>query len=332
MVGTQVQTTRTVIPLHVVTGFLGSGKTTLLRELLIQSPERIAVMVNEVGDLGLDHHLIERIDEDLLVLPGGCICCSLRGELHGALARLQALEPDRIVLETTGLADPAPLLHTIGHDARLSQAVRLAGVIAVIDGPRAEDLLATHAEVRRQLDFADRVVVAKSDLTPPDRLESVLGWLQASAPGREIRVAQAGRIDPAWLLADGGFAPGDGARGLRAWLGRSPVESSTPHAPYTTHTLHHDGPVDVEAMQLWLRLVTQLDGPKLLRIKALVRSTADGACYVLQSAERSVSPPLAVQKDLPQLRGAEWVLIERGLPPAVVEALLASLRLALASA
>ena len=101
------------VPLHVLTGFLGSGKTTLLRALLERAAEPIAVLVNEVGELGLDHHLLERVDEEVLLLPGGCVCCAVRGELHRAVARVLSTGASRMVLETTGLADPAPLLHTV---------------------------------------------------------------------------------------------------------------------------------------------------------------------------------------------------------------------------
>ena len=154
-----------MIPLHVLTGFLGAGKTTLLSALL-QDPsgERIAVLVNEVGDLAIDHHLLERIDEDILALPSGCICCTMKSEMAEAIERVLARGPTRIVLETTGLADPAPILHGLTTDPRLTRALTIAGVIAVADAARIDGLLDTHPEVRRQLDMADRIVLTKGDL------------------------------------------------------------------------------------------------------------------------------------------------------------------------
>ncbi len=330
MVDPNHETARAAVPLHVVTGFLGSGKTTLLRELLAARGEGTAVLVNEVGDLGIDHHLLERIDEDLLLMPGGCICCAMRDRLNESLERILRFGPRRIVLETTGLADPAPLLHTIGEDPRMKTGLRLAGVIAVVDGLRAETILSGQPEALRQLDFADRIVISRADLATPERLATVRELLEELAPGRLTRAAREGRIDPDWLLADGGFDTSDAGLGLRAWLGRTPVADATEHLPFSTHGIRHDRPVRIETLQLWLRLVTQIDGPRLLRIKALVRSAEDGRCRVLQSAERAVSPPLLFERDLPQLAGAEVVVIERGLPPAALDSLLASLRSALA--
>lgn len=325
-------TNDTRIPLHVVTGFLGSGKTAVVRHLLRTadaSPRsgRIAVLVNEVGALGIDHHLMERLDEEVLALPGGCICCAMRGELYEALDRLLAHRPDRVVLETTGLADPAPLLHTLATDARLAARLRLDGVVAVVDCLRIEDLLVEHGEVRRQLEFADRVLLAKVDLAT-HRAAGVEVWLGEQVPGREVRTAVEGVVDPDWVFAPAGF--GAAGVGLRYWLTDvGALESS--HAAYGTHEFRSDTPVDLEALQLWLRLVTQLDGPRLLRIKGLVRCAQDGACYALHAAGRSISPPRRLGRVPDGLRGAEVVVIERALPMRVVEALMDSLRSACAA-
>ena len=122
------------LPVNVLTGFLGSGKTALLRGLLQTSTERIAVLVNEVGELALDHLLLEHVDDEVFALPGGCLCCAVQGELHAALARICALSPTRIVLETSGLVDPAPLLHGIGSDPTLAQRLRLTADVAAAIG------------------------------------------------------------------------------------------------------------------------------------------------------------------------------------------------------
>lgn len=324
------------LPLHVLTGFLGSGKTALLRALLARTRARIAVLVNEVGELGIDHHLLERIDEDVLALPGGCLCCAVRDELHASLRRIRALGVDRVVLETTGLADPAPLLHGIGADPSLAQTMQLAGVIAVVDCLRAEDLYATQPEMRRQLDFADRVVLTKADLAP-DRAAAVHAWLEGEVPGREVRIASNGDVDPEWLLAAPGFARsgGDPDHGALGWVRSGVVdgrgEDASRHVPFTTHVVRSEVPVDVDALQLWLRLVTQVDGDRLLRIKGVVRCAATGACYALQAAGRAVSPAQRIAVAPSDLGGAEAVIVERGMPTAVMSRLLDSLRSALAT-
>ncbi|MEZ4320364.1 MAG: GTP-binding protein [Myxococcota bacterium] len=300
--------------LHVLTGFLGSGKTTLLRAML-DHPDagRTAVLVNEVGELGLDHHLLEQVDEDVLLLAGGCVCCALRDDAREAVRRVLAHRPDRVVLETTGLADPAPLLHTFATDATLRGALGLGGVTCVVDAVRADDLR-DHPELQRQLDLCDRIVVTKGELTDPGRVVALREHLAEVAPGREVR--DAGEVDPSWLFAPPGL--------FRAWL--QPTRGDGTHTPFRTHAVQHAGPVDVDALQLWLRLVTQVDGPSLLRIKALVRDHA-GQAWVVQSANRSVSPPLRLAR-LDGV-GSEVVVIERGLPEGAVGPLLASLQDAL---
>ena len=317
------------VPLHLITGFLGSGKTTLLRSLLAIGTERIAVLVNEVGELALDHHLLERIDDDVFALPGGCLCCAVRDELHAALDRIIALAPARIVLEASGIADPAPLLHRIGADVALANRLRLAGVIAVVDCLRAEQLVSVHPEVRRQLDFADRIVLTKTDLAP-ERVDGLRAWLEAEAPGREVRVFPEGQVDPAWLLASPGFARGT-VHDARDWLHDARAapyrtdDAAAAHLPFTTHAVHRSEPVDIDALQLWLRLVGQLDGDRMLRVKMLARCAKTGAGFVLQSAGRSMSPPQRLGAPPSALTGAEVVIVERGMEPGVRSRLLASL-------
>ena len=300
------------VPLHVLTGFLGSGKTTLLAELLRTPPrtdgrpERLAVLVNETGALPLDAHLLERplletVDDEVL-----------------ALARLAARAPDRILIETTGLADPAPLLHGLAEDRGLAGRVAPAGVITVVDALRAEDLHATQPEFRRQLEFADRVVLTKGDLAGA-RLAEVRTWLGEVAPGCDVAEARDGRVDFDWLLHAPPLARLADAADAARWL--HPADTGPDAA---AHAWQHDAPVDIAALQLWLGLVTQLDGPRLLRFKALARGL-DGDVFALQSAGRSVSPPRRLTRPPHDLTGVQAVLIERGLGAPATAGLLASL-------
>jgi len=291
---------------------------------LLQAPrgERIAVLVNEVGELALDHHLVEHVDGDVIALSSGCICCTLRGEMHEALARILTLAPDRVVLETTGLADPAPVLHTLTSDPELKHGLRLAGVVAAVDAARFERLIEVHPEVRRQLDLADRIVLTKGDLAP-EGVGPALERLALEAPGRVVREARHGRIEPDWLLAE---APLDGLRdaeSARRWLHHA---GGAPD--FRSHAVRLEQAARVELVQLWLRLVTQLDGPRLLRVKGLVECAETGEVWVLQSAEHALSPPRRLERPPPGVRGVQMVLIERGLP----EPALAQMKTALAEA
>ncbi|MCA8955900.1 MAG: GTP-binding protein [Planctomycetes bacterium] len=318
--------TRKAIPLHLLTGFLGSGKTTLLSALLRRSRQRIAVIVNEIGEIALDHWLIESADEDVMTLASGCVCCSLRDDLRAALERVVAHRPARIVVETTGLADPAPILHGLVADRGISALVEPVGCVAAVDASRAEDLLATHAEARRQLELCDRIVLTKGDLAP-HRVSAVLELLERAAPGCDVRAAEHGELDPDWLLAAAALPRLTDPCIAGEWLhhhgGGSSAMSATGVA---THAFSVDHGADVGVLHLWLQLVTQLDGPRLLRIKGLVEDRATSVVHVLQAAGRSVSPPRPLAGLRAGVRGVRFVVVERGLGAVAVARLLGSLR------
>lgn len=315
---------RDPIDLHLLTGFLGAGKTTVLASALEQARnERWAVLVNELGEIAVDHWLLEHVGDDVLRLAAGCACCSIRDELYETLRRVAARGPTRIIVETTGLADPAPILHGLASDRLLRQLVRPRGVIAVVDAQRAEDLLASQPEVRRQLELADRIVLTKTDLAPAQRVAGIIELLSLAAPGCEIRAAEGGRVDPAWLFAAPALARIDEASGVGDWLHHHAHDDGDGH--YETHELALAGSADVDVMLSWLRLVTQIDGDKLLRIKCLVEN-ADGEVFALQSAGRSVSPPRKLGRRIEGV-GVRLALIERGLGSSI-DGLFASLRAA----
>src|SRR5258706_12145288 len=167
------------LPVSVLTGFLGSGKTTLLRKLL-QHPDmaRTAVIINEFGEIPLDHLLVESSSEDMITLNSGCLCCTVRGDLTDTLrnlylkrAKQEIPEFDRVVIETTGLADPAPILHTLMNDPVLAARFRLDGVVTTVDAVNAQSQLDTHLESVKQAAVADRIVLTKSDLVEPGALD-----------------------------------------------------------------------------------------------------------------------------------------------------------------
>jgi len=292
------------IPLHLVTGFLGAGKTTLLRALLRDpSHGRVAVLINEVGDLALDHHLVEVVDEGVLVFASGCVCCTLHGELFGGIARSLRLAPDRIVLETTGLADPAPIVSGLALHPELRDQVALAGVIAVIDAERGEALL-EEPEAAAQVALADRIVVSKVDLAP-GRAGPLRARLLQMAPAAEVVEASQGQVDPAWVLAPSA-APGLAAGGrATAWLHH---HQGGPHA--LTARIALPEPVDLPALTLALRLITQLDGEDLLRVKGVVRDRSGGA-WVVQAVQQAVAPPRSIAGWPPDFGTSALVLIAR---------------------
>src|ERR1700722_4295687 len=207
-------------PVPVLTGFLGAGKTTLLNHLLRQ-PElaRTAVLVNEFGEIGIDHLLVEKLDENTVLLNAGCLCCTVRGDLvrtmRGMLSGARRDEISRIMIETTGLAEPAPILATLMTDPVVASTYRLDGVVTVIDAAAGETNLRDRPEAVRQLAVADRIVLTKTDLADAVPLRKRIEMIN---PGAPVIVADHGAVDPSAVLDAGLFDASGKIPDVAGWL------------------------------------------------------------------------------------------------------------------
>ncbi len=296
--------------LVVLTGFLGSGKTTLLsRFLMSPAGARTAVIINEVGDVALDHLLVERIDQDVSLLPAGCVCCVVGGELEAAIERALEAKPSRIVLETTGIADPAPVLHALAT-SRWRERIAFGGVVTVLDASRGREVIEAQPEGRLQLEMADRVVLTKTDVASVESIEGLRALLEEQHPGLEVAEASA------------------------AFDGVSAVRGIAVHAreghDARTSAVELPSPVDADALWQCLRMVTMLDGPALLRIKGIVET--ERGWVVLQSAQRALSPVRVLERAPVGWIGSRLVVISRGLGDRELGAIAGSLRAAAAAA
>jgi len=233
------------IPVSVLTGFLGSGKTTVLRELL-RKPEMgdTAVIINEFGEIGLDHQLVEKSDEDgLVTLNSGCLCCTVRGDLVRTMSELYLkrtrgeISPfKRMVVETTGLADPAPILHTLMTDPLLASRFRMDGVVTTVDAVNGAGTLDNHAESVKQAAVADRLLMTKTDIATEAQIAALRGRLHQLNPGAPLMPVQFGEVSPGDVMNAGLYNPETKTADVKRWL-----RDEAYLAEHDGHGHHHHG-------------------------------------------------------------------------------------------
>ena len=350
--GKRSDTPGTLLPVSVLTGFLGSGKTTLLRHLLAH-PEmgETAVVINEFGEIGLDHRLVESASEDMVLLNSGCLCCSVRGDLIDSLRRLflrrvrNEVPPyERVLIETTGLADPAPVLHTLMNDPILSEVFRLDGVITTVDAAVGAASLDQHTESVKQAAVADRLLITKSDLVGPDALAALERRLEALNPAAPRYRIEQGRIDPGRLLDAGLYNPETKSLDVRRWLkaeayaeqavGRADRhhhdhDHDHGHAPDHRHDvnrhddrirafcLRHEAPLDWDRFHAWIEMLIALHGADILRLKGLLNLRGQALPVAIHGVQHVFHPPVSLPAWPPGARCSELVFIVRDLDPAL---------------
>lgn len=291
-------------PVTIVTGFLGAGKTTLIGRLL-RDPRyaRTAVIVNEFGEIALDHDLIAAGDETLLSLATGCLCCAVRSDLVATLLDLAsrraagAVTFERVVIETSGLADPAPVLHALMTDAALGAHFAIAAVVTLVDALLGAATLAAYPEAARQVAFADRIIVTKTDLAP------FSGSLQmAIATHNPLAPISTGLPDPAQL-----FAPGQGVL---------PPVIARHSQGVTVSLIRRVAPVPALALTLLLESLAEHCGAKLLRVKGLFEVIeAPGRPAVIHAVQHIIAPVSFLPTWPSGDRSGRAVVIGTGIPP-----------------
>jgi G3E family GTPase len=282
-----------MMPVAIVTGFLGSGKTTLIGRIL-RDPAfaRTAVIVNEFGEIGLDHELIASSDETLLALTTGCLCCAVRSDLVATLLDLHGrrdageISYDRVLIETSGLADPAPILHALMTDPDIVQHHAIDGIVTLIDTLHGETTLDRHSEARRQAALADTLLVSKTDVAQPT--DALLERLAALNSGAALLAAR--DVVPATLFT------GTSVAVRFATLPEPPSRNPFAHAQHTdgitTFALRRERPVPALALTLLLEALTEHCGARLLRLKGLVNiEEMPEQPAVIHGVQHVVSPP-----------------------------------------
>jgi G3E family GTPase len=292
-------------PVHILTGFLGSGKTTLLRRLLADPAlADTAVVINEFGEVGLDQLLVREVAEDVILLSSGCLCCTVRDDLVSTLADLDRMMQSgeippfgRAIVETTGLADPAPIMQAVLSMKELASRYRLGQVVTTVDGLNGARTLAMHREARRQSAMADRIVVTKCDLADEHAREALVDQLATLNP--HATVQRSDRIGSAAgdLFMDSD-APWQRPR-FQSGHARSPEEDAHGHAhegpahdgTIGTFTVFPGTAIDWEPFVDWLDLLLASRGDSILRVKGLLEVRGDDRPVVLQGVQHVLYPP-----------------------------------------
>ncbi|AAZ98487.1 cobW protein [Thiobacillus denitrificans ATCC 25259] len=329
------------IPVTLLTGFLGSGKTTVLNQIVRQLP-RTAILMNEFGEVALDHQLLQEMEGPLALLSGGCVCCTISGSLSPTLKNLWMARDrgdipafERVVIETTGIADPVPVLDNLLHDNWVRARFRLDGVVATVDALVGMGQLDEHAEAVKQVAVADRLLLTKTDLAPAATTAALRERLAALNPAADILTVTHGALDPAAIQNLGLWNAATRTLEVARWLKperyRQAVAGRLGGKPRTA--LHDsrieafsvliDTPLDRYGLQSALSMLTAFRAENLLRFKAIVNLKGEALPVVLHGVQHVLYPEVQLDAWPDDDRRSRFVFIVRDLEPQFVAKLLA---------
>jgi len=309
-------------PVNVITGFLGSGKTTLLQRLL-RSPElsNVAVLVNEFGEVGLDHDLLRAMAESTVLLGNGCLCCAVRGDLEKALRELlsQRTRGDiphfrRVVIETSGLADPSPIAYTLLSEQVLRHHFRLSGIITTVDGVNGAAQLSEFAEAAKQVAMADRVIVTKTDICEAVSLAALRARLRAFNGSAQMVESSEIGAEIHRVLTDDIYDAEGRSREAKHWIAEEVQDGKPDHtAGISSFTVIFDRPLDWTAFGIWVSMLLHRHGADVLRLKGLLNVAGVPTPVLINGVQHIVHPPSHLERWPDLDRRSRLIFIVRGL-------------------
>ncbi|MEM9229012.1 MAG: GTP-binding protein [Pseudomonadota bacterium] len=339
-----MDTQDTRIPVTLLTGFLGAGKTTLLNNL-INDPEagRIAVIMNEFGAAGLDHDLIEASTEETILMQSGCLCCTFRGDIAKTLGKLMArkqsgeLAFDRIVIETTGIAEPAPIVHTLVVDQLMPHYYRMDGIVTVADAAAGSGTLKSQTEAVNQIALADLIVVTKTDLVSEAELASFEAQVSTINNSAQRIHADHGKVPTGSLFGLSALREDVATEDIEAWVGKTEKPQSHDHGGHDHHSHHGNrirsasielsDPIPASVFDFWLDMLIAIKGPDLLRIKGIIHVEGMDWPFVFHGVQHIFDAPVPLTSWSGQDATSRVVVIARNMSQDDLDASLNMLRM-----
>ena len=295
------------IPVTVITGFLGSGKTTLLSSILKKKEmQKTAVIINEFGEIGLDHALIEHTDENIVELQSGCICCTIQGDLNKTLIDLfdkmmngKVSSFNRILIETTGLANPVPIIHTLMSSIELIRIYSLDGVITVVDSINGEKTLDLHEESLKQLALAEKIILSKTDIVDKDEIKSLIYRIKEINPVSQIIFSKFGNIPLEEIFGLGAYDPYKKSADVKNWLAAEKYKDKKHHHHHDVNrhnenikafSMMNENPVNMIAFSFFRDMITAALGANLLRMKGIINIAGEEHPAVIHGVQHIFHP------------------------------------------
>ena len=324
------------IPVTVLTGYLGSGKTTLLNRLLEHPDmEETAVLINEFGEIGLDHLLVREVSENIVMLNSGCLCCTVRGDLPDSLRELFVMRGKgdlpafrRAVVETTGLADPAPIIQSLMTDPIIIPRYRLDGIVTTVDAVFGSKQLQEHPESVKQAAIADRLVLTKSDIADEDAAGTIVEHLRPLNPAAPIIITHFGDAEPEDLFDCGLFDTKRKIADVERWLNEEAYADASQHHAHDVNRhddrisafcMTLDDPIEWKAFVTWLDTLLSTHGESLLRVKGVLNVAGQERPVAIHGVQHVFYPPATLAQWDGEDRRSRLVFITRDLDRRAIE-------------